>query len=151
MDTIKDRVLLILKEFNINKTEFANKLNITQSYVSRLVNKGVIPSDRLIEDICEKFSINEDWFRYGKGPMKIQPKKFSLDDFVKSKGATDLELEIVKAYFDIEPDTRKMLVEHFKNRLSAYSGNRLEDLIPSDPAELEAKYPPIPDDESEAG
>lgn len=151
MDTIKDRVLLILKEFNINKTEFANKLNITQSYVSRLVNKGVIPSDRLIEDICEKFSINEDWFRYGKGPMKIQPKKFSLDDFVKSKGATDLELEIVKAYFDIEPDTRKMLVEHFKNRLSAYSENRLEDLIPSDPAELEAKYPPIPDDESEAG
>lgn len=150
MDTIKDRVLLILKEFNINKTEFANKLNITQSYVSRLVNKGVIPSDRLIEDICEKFSINEDWFRYGKGPMKIQPKKFSLDDFVKSKGATDLELEIVKAYFDIEPDTRKMLVEHFRNRLSAYSVDRLEDLIPSDPEELEAKYPPISDDKSES-
>ena len=83
--------------------------------------------------------------------MKVQPPTFSLDDFVKSKGATDLELEIVKAYFDIEPDTRKMLVEHFKNRLSAYSGNRLEDLIPSDPAELEAKYPPIPDDKSEAG
>lgn len=151
MDTIKDRVLLILKEFNINKTEFANKLNITQSYVSRLVNKGVIPSDRLIEDICEKFSINEDWFRYGKGPMKIQPKKFSLDDFVMSKGATDLELEIVKAYFDIDPDTRKMLVEHFKNRLSTYSGELLREEVPSDPEEFEAQYPPIPDDESEAG
>lgn len=151
MDTIKDRVLLILKEFNINKTEFANKLNITQSYVSRLVNKGVIPSDRLIEDICEKFSINEDWFRYGKGPMKIQPKKFSLDDFVKSKGATDLELEIVKAYFDIDPDTRKMLVKHFKERLSAYSGELLKEEVPSDPEELESQYPPVPKDESEVG
>lgn len=151
MEAIKERVLLILKECNLNKTEFANKLNITQSYVSRLVNKGVIPSDRLIEDICEKFGVNEDWFRYGKGPMKKLPKTFSLDEFVKSKGATDLELDIVKAYFDIEPDTRKMLVEHFKERLSAYSEDVIKEELPSNSEEFEAKYPPIHEDDSEVG
>lgn len=151
MGTMKDRILLILDEYNINKTEFANRLNIAQSYVSRLVNKGVTPSDRLIEDICEKFSISEEWFRYGKGPMKVQPPVFSLDDFIKSKGATDLELEIVKAYFDIDSDTRKKLIEHFKGRLSSYSVDRVNEEFPSEPEEFEAVYPPVPESNSEAG
>lgn len=151
MNTLNDRIRIIRKSFELSQKEFADKIGASQRSVSWGEQPGNNVQDVTIKAICKTFSINEDWLRYGKGSMKIQPPTFSLDDFVKSKGATDLELEIVKAYFDIEPDTRKMLVEHFKNRLSAYSGNRLEDLIPSDPAELEAKYPPIPDDESEAG
>ena len=38
---------------------------------------------------------------------------------MKQRGATELELQIVKTYFDLEPDTRKMLFDHFKNGLAA--------------------------------
>ncbi|QUO31557.1 helix-turn-helix transcriptional regulator [Faecalicatena sp. Marseille-Q4148] len=67
METIRERILFLLEEKEITKTEFASKLNITQAYVSKITNKGAIPSDRLIEDICEKFNVNEEWLRTGKG------------------------------------------------------------------------------------
>ena len=41
------------------------------------------------------------------GEMYIQPDTFSLDDFVKSKGATGLELEIIKTYFELDPEIRR--------------------------------------------
>lgn len=69
MEGIRDRILFLLEKKEITKTEFASKLNITQAYVSKITNKGAIPSDRLIEDICEKFGVNEKWLRTGEGEM----------------------------------------------------------------------------------
>lgn len=71
METIRDRILFLLKKKEVTKTEFASKLNITQAYVSKITNKGAIPSDRLIEDICEKFAVNEEWLRTGEGEMFV--------------------------------------------------------------------------------
>ncbi len=83
MDTFRDRILFLLEYKKITKTEFANKLNITQAYVSRITNNGSVPSDRLIEDICEKFDINEKWLRTGEGEMSItRTKKQIITDFM---------------------------------------------------------------------
>lgn len=75
MNTFKERILKILETEGINKTEFANKLNITQSYVSRIINSGAIPSERLMEDICEKFNICMDWLHNGTEPMYMELNK----------------------------------------------------------------------------
>ena len=83
MDTFRDRILFLLEYKKITKTEFANKLNIPQAYVSRITNNGSVPSDRLIEDICEKFDINEKWLRTGEGEMSItRTKKQIITDFM---------------------------------------------------------------------
>lgn len=151
MNTLNDRIRIIRKSFELSQKEFADKIGASQRSVSWGEQPGNNVQDVTIKAICKTFSINEDWLRYGKEPMKVQPPVFSLDDFVKSKGATGLELEIIKAYFDIDPDTRKMLMDHFKERLSAYSGELLREEVPSDSEEFEAQYPPIPDNQSEVG
>ena len=69
ISTIQERIALLIDESGMTKTAFAQKLNITQPYVSKLLKNGN-PSDRLIEDICEKFEVNEDWLRNGIEPMK---------------------------------------------------------------------------------
>ena len=66
---IGNRISEIIKSLGISKTEFANTLKVTPAYISKLTNKGAIPSDRLLEDICEKFHVNEDWLRNGTGDM----------------------------------------------------------------------------------
>ena len=53
-----------------------------------------------------------------------------MDQFAKERGATQLELEVVKAYFDLDPNIRRTVVEHFKKRLVAFS---------ADPDEAEAE------------
>lgn len=65
------------------------------------------------------FGVSEDWLRNGTEPMYIQAPTFSLDDFVRQHGGTELELDIMKAYFELEPGIREMLVQHFKERLTA--------------------------------
>lgn len=66
---IGNRISEIIESLGISKTEFANTLKVTPAYISKLINKGTIPSDRLIEDICEKFHVNEEWLRNGTGDM----------------------------------------------------------------------------------
>lgn len=105
ISTMQERIALLIEESGMTKTAFAQKLNITQPYVSKLLKTGS-PSDRLIEDICEKFEISEEWLRNGTEPMHIQPETFSLDEFAAQHNATDLEKEIIKTYFEIDPAIR---------------------------------------------
>lgn len=82
MTALSDRILVLLEKKNISKTEFAKDLNVTPAYVSKIINKGSIPSDRLIEDICEKFNVNEEWLRCGTGDIFSEiTKDQELADF----------------------------------------------------------------------
>ena len=87
--------------------------------------------------------MNEEWLRTGSGEMYIQPDTFSLDDFVKSKGATGLELEIIKTYFELDPEIRRTAVEFFKRRLVAAVTADPALLVPDNPEDLEAQCPPV--------
>ena len=55
--------------------------------------------------------------------MKIQKSSFSLDSFIEEHGGTDLEIEIVKTYFELEPEIRHTILEHFKKKFISGSQN----------------------------
>lgn len=141
ISTMQERIALLIEESGMTKTAFAQKLNITQPYVSKLLKTGS-PSDRLIEDICEKFEISEEWLRNGTEPMHIQPETFSLDEFAAQHNATDLEKEIIKTYFEIDPAIRRQILNHFKENLMGAGG------APDSPEELEIMHPPVTGDEN---
>lgn len=77
MNSISDRISWCVKESGLTKTAFADKINVTQQYVSNLCLGKKIPSDRTIADICREFNVNEDWLRTGRGDPYIQ---LSRDD-----------------------------------------------------------------------
>ena len=141
ISTMQERIALLIEESGMTKTAFAQKLNITQPYVSKLLKTGS-PSDRLIEDICEKFEISEEWLLNGTEPMHIQPETFSLDEFAAQHNATDLEKEIIKTYFEIDPAIRRQILNHFKENLMGAGG------APDSPEELEIMHPPVTGDEN---
>ena len=102
-------------------------------------------TDQMLTSICREFGVSENWLRTGELPMFVESATFNLDDFVHRHNATDLELEIIKAYFELDPEIRKGVISHFKKRLSG-SGGSVADDIPDTPEELEAKYPPVEKD-----
>ena len=112
MKTIRDRILFLLEEKEITKTEFASKLNITQAYVSKITNKGAIPSDRLIEDICEKFGVNESWLRTGEGEMFSEVP--AEDEYFKavthiSKSNDKLAMQAIIEYWKLDDVSKEAL------------------------------------------
>lgn len=70
MSTINERIGEVVARSGLSKTAFAQKIKVSQQYVSKLVSTGV-PSDRTIADICREFGVNELWLRHGEegGPM----------------------------------------------------------------------------------
>ena len=64
---MKDRINLIIQKSNINKTKFAERLNVSTAYVSQMCSGVREPSDRTISDICREFGVNEVWLRTGEG------------------------------------------------------------------------------------
>ena len=97
--TFADRVALVVKESKLNQTEFANKISISQQYLSQICNGKKNPSDRTISDICRIFDIQEDWLRYGLEPMRAaKSREDEISDLVGSAltGSSDFKKAVIK-------------------------------------------------------
>ena len=134
--TINERIKDFRKNvLHMSQSEFAAQLGMKQTSVSTFEKSGGTVTDPTIKALCMAFNLNEDWVRNGTEPMYIQEPTFSLDEFVKQHGGTELELEAIKAYFELDPDIRKMLVKHFKERLAAVRDEPAEPTITVEEAE----------------
>lgn len=95
METINSRIAEIIKESGMSKTDFAKKVNVSQSHVSRMVSGETGVSDRTISDICRVFRVNEEWLRNGTGEKYRKKARgeelaelfadLEVDDTVKAK------------------------------------------------------------------
>lgn len=151
---MNERLKKLRKSLDLTQQTFANKLGVKRNTVGQW-ECGINPlTDQTILSICREFNVNEDWLRNGTGEMFVTSDTFCLDDFVKQKGATDFELEIVKIYFELDPDIRKAVMEHFKSKLSVAVSANPALAVPDTAEDLEKLYPPVEldtDDSSNVG
>ena len=61
------------KALNISQTEFGNKIGLAPSSLSDIENGRKSVSDRIIEILSLKYSVNDEWLRNGKGEMFREP------------------------------------------------------------------------------
>ena len=125
----------------MSQTEFGERLGVSRSVIKNIeLNNLAKPEQKLslIKLMCKEFNVSEDWLLNGSGEMYIHEETFSLDDFCRDHGATDLEIEILKTYFTLDPEIRRAATEHFVKCLG--DKNNLE--IPDTPEDFERKYPP---------
>lgn len=68
---LKNRIKELIKSTGLKQVEFANRIKVDPSYISKLLsdNSKTVPSDRLLNDICREFNVSEEWLRTGKGEM----------------------------------------------------------------------------------
>lgn len=70
--TIGERIKEVRKNEKLTQQEFADRLNLKRNTVGSYEVNVVVPSDRTIKDICDKFGIREEWLRNGTGEMLVQ-------------------------------------------------------------------------------
>ena len=147
MVELHERIKELRKNYlHMSQTDFGERLGVSRSVINNIERNVLARPDQklsLMKLICSEFNVNEEWLLNGTEPMFVQPDTFSLDDFVKSKGATGLELEIVKTYFELDPEIRRTAMEHFKRRLAAAVAADPALIVPDSEEELEAQCPPV--------
>ena len=122
MTTLNERIREVRKYLGLSQKDFAEKVGISQRSVSWGEQPGNNVPDSTIKSLCIVFRISEAWLRTGEGEMLEQPETFSLDQYLKERGCTALEMEIVKAYFELDMDTRQKVFEvfeHFQSKITA--------------------------------
>ena len=113
MDAFGERIENLIKQLGITKTKFAEKLSVSQPYISKIIISGYVPSDRLIEDICEKFNANEKWLRTGEGEMFIRKTRSeTIADFMVdmlNEEEPSYKRRLIEALADLSTDEWKLL------------------------------------------
>lgn len=72
METINERIAFLISDLGISKTKFAERLNISPSFVTRICAGDKIPSGRTSSDICREFNVSLAWLEDGEGEMYVQ-------------------------------------------------------------------------------
>lgn len=112
MDSINDRIAWCVKDSKLTKTAFAERINVTQQYVSNLCLGKKSPSDRTIADICREFNISEIWLRTGDGEPHIE--RDEDEEFLEvmeqiHMSDDDLIKRIIKAYWFMDEKEKAVI------------------------------------------
>lgn len=67
---MNERLREIRLTMNMSQEEFGKKIGIeSRAHISSLENGNRNITDRIINDICREFDVNESWLRTGEGEM----------------------------------------------------------------------------------
>ncbi len=134
------------KHLKMSQTAFGERLGVSRSVINNIESNALARPDQklsLIKLMCKEFSVSEEWILNGTGPMFVQADTFSLDKLAKERGATELELSIAKAYFELPQAVRSDIL----TKLSAFVANvdqKVAEAPPPAPAPKIAAVPARP-------
>lgn len=110
---VGDRIKKVRRELDLTQTEFAAQLGLTQNTITRYETGDRKPSAAVLSLIVKEFNVNENWLRTGEGEIFRQREKDVIDQLCDELHASELDAEIIRAYFRIDPRIR----EPFMRRL----------------------------------
>lgn len=112
--TIGERILLIIEERHMKKVDFAKKLEVDQSHITKITKNQSTASIRLINDICRVFSVRKEWLLNGEGNM-YQPK---ISDLLDEFEVDEIDRKIIISYLKMSPEKRKFIKEWIRDLAS---------------------------------
>ena len=100
METINKQIAALIHAKGMNKSQFAESINVSPQFISAVCTGTKQPSDRTIADICRVYNVNEDWLRDGTGDPFIKlSREENIAEYVGSITGghiTDIDESIIK-------------------------------------------------------
>ena len=112
---MNERLKEIRKELRLTQKEFAKKLGITDSGISRLEKGQNQLTDQMIRSICREFNVNYSWLVSGTGDMFVEVPQTSIDELCAQYGLDDFDRVLIQEYLKMSADARKALKDYIRN------------------------------------
>lgn len=151
-----ERIKLLRKtHLKLSQKAFGEKLGVTRDVINNIENNRLSKPEQksaLIKLMCKEFSVNERWLLYGEGEISAEANQISLDYLIKEKNASALDIEIIKAYLDLDPFIRNYVLEHYKALLFPDKTSQNHSSISeSSSSDFEKKYPLLDETKDSVG
>ena len=99
---VEERIRELRKSLKLSQSAFGEKLGVSRDVINNLEQGRVAPSDLIINMICAKFGVNEDWLRSGDGemftPMTPDMKVAKLFGKVMKEDLSEFKQELLEKY-----------------------------------------------------
>lgn len=117
-NSIGGRLNLLIDNLGIKKVEFAQSINVDQSFISQITAGKRNPSDRTIADICRVFSVSEAWLREGIGEMFLPVSEkqqlaalFAQIEREQDDSLVSIMVSGLKAYYGLSDEKKAVVRE----------------------------------------
>lgn len=114
---MNERVKKLRKTLGLSGEKFGERLGLKRNSISQIETGKNAPTEQTILSICREFNVNEEWLRTGEGDMFQSVHELDMDTLISQNHIDSLEIDIIKAYFSLDKDIRKTIIEHFKEHL----------------------------------
>jgi transcriptional regulator with XRE-family HTH domain len=129
-----ERIKKIRQAINVTQQEFADRLLVKRNTVATWEGGRSIPQDSVVALICKEFNVNETWLRTGEGDMFNKAESSAVERLCSELKASELERQIISAYFKIEPNIRDSFVRRLIHEVEAKRNmEAAPELVPSMP------------------
>lgn len=138
---MKERIKELRKKLSLTQQEFADKLGIKRNTIANYEVGRNEPIDAIVSLICREFNVNENWLRNGVGSAFVEVSTFSLDEYAKQNNLTDIDIDVIRGFMEMDSKTRNSVYDLFRN---VFTQNKsIYEQVPKTPEELERNFPPV--------
>ncbi len=114
-----NRIKKVRKVLDLTQQEFADRIGSKRNTVATYEMGRSTPSAAVVSLICKEFNVNEIWLRTGEGDMFNKTESSAVDRLCTELKASELESQIISAYFKIEPNIRDSFVRRLIHEVEA--------------------------------
>ncbi len=125
--TIGSRIGIIVGSDVKNRAEFAARIQVTPTYVTKLIDKGAKPSDRIISSICREFHVNEEWLRYGRKPMRANTPSAVAQAISSEYQLCPEASAMVEKFVALDTSLQKAIFDYMCSVVDSMRGKRYEE------------------------
>ena len=109
---IAKRIEHIADNFDMNRSRFADKVDLSESYLSNIMNGRRRPTQTAIKKICRKAGVNYKWILTGKGPALMEAPE-DIFELLSKTVKIELEDEMFLKFFFSMPYRDRLVFYKF--------------------------------------
>lgn len=111
--TIGERIRFFRKEIQeLTQEEFSKRINIGRANVASIEKNRIAVTDRVISDICNAFSLSEQWLRTGEGEMYEETETTLFNSFAKQYDLSEAEQRAARYLLNLTSEERQQILHH---------------------------------------
>ena len=115
---MEERLKTLRKELGLTQQEFSDRLGIQRSTYSKYELGTNIPTSAVINLICDRCHISENWLRTGEGPMFVDISRADelarLIEETMSDESGEIKRRIATAVLRLTPDQLRACTDWIK-------------------------------------
>ena len=123
--TIGERIRYFRKDVQgMTQDEFAKKINVSRSNLGNIEIGRISVTDRVVSDICNSFSVSEEWLRTGSGEMLQETEETLFSSFAAHYDLSANEQALARYLLDLSSDERQAVLKHILAMADAIRGSQ---------------------------